>query len=254
MGILKVKTKDGYVPVGGVSDEQIARVVEDYLADHPTGDPDSGGNVELDTTLTQSGKAADAKAVGDALENVNSTNIYIGENTNTTVDDEGNVTTTEGSGGSGGGSGSGGSSAAEWQHLATVDFADEANQLSETSFTGLSNITEIFVKSDNVQSTNTSTASAFYLKINGVQVAMNILPIAKNGSAQYAWFYAKYNGLVWMPVRANGGAMTNNNVTTQAMQIPYNLIFDVGAATEFTLEVTNVSYKPVTGTIEVYVR
>lgn len=29
--------------------------------------PDSGGNVELDTTLTQSGKAADAKAVGDAL-------------------------------------------------------------------------------------------------------------------------------------------------------------------------------------------
>lgn len=29
--------------------------------------PDAGGNVELDTTLTQSGKAADAKAVGDAL-------------------------------------------------------------------------------------------------------------------------------------------------------------------------------------------
>lgn len=28
--------------------------------------PDSGGNVELDTTLTQSGKAADAKAVGDS--------------------------------------------------------------------------------------------------------------------------------------------------------------------------------------------
>ena len=29
---------------------------------------DSGQNVELDTTLTQSGKAADAKAVGDALD------------------------------------------------------------------------------------------------------------------------------------------------------------------------------------------
>ena len=26
-----------------------------------------GGNVELDTTLTQSGKAADAKATGDAI-------------------------------------------------------------------------------------------------------------------------------------------------------------------------------------------
>lgn len=31
---------------------------------------DSGQNVELDTTMTQSGKAADAKAVGDALANV----------------------------------------------------------------------------------------------------------------------------------------------------------------------------------------
>lgn len=29
-----------------------------------------GSKIELDTTLTQSGKAADAKAVGDALENV----------------------------------------------------------------------------------------------------------------------------------------------------------------------------------------
>lgn len=30
----------------------------------------SGGNIDLDTTLTQSGKAADAKAVGDAVENL----------------------------------------------------------------------------------------------------------------------------------------------------------------------------------------
>lgn len=32
--------------------------------------PDSGGNVELDTTLTQSGKAADAKAVGDKIAEI----------------------------------------------------------------------------------------------------------------------------------------------------------------------------------------
>lgn len=49
---------------GTVSDEQIADAVEDYFAEHPIESPDSGGNVELDTTLTQSGKAADAKAVG----------------------------------------------------------------------------------------------------------------------------------------------------------------------------------------------
>ena len=37
----------------------------------------SGGNVDLDTTLTQSGKAADAKAVGDALKSI-STGVVVG--------------------------------------------------------------------------------------------------------------------------------------------------------------------------------
>ncbi len=77
-------------PEGGtITDEQIANAVATYLAENPVevtnvvktvngvspdnnGNveitiPDSGQNVELDTTLTQSGKAADAKAVGDAL-------------------------------------------------------------------------------------------------------------------------------------------------------------------------------------------
>ena len=46
MGVLRVKTEDGFVAVGGGG---------------------GGASVELDTTLTKSGKAADAKAVGDAL-------------------------------------------------------------------------------------------------------------------------------------------------------------------------------------------
>ena len=32
----------------------------------------SGGTVEVDATLTQQGKAADAKAVGDAIDNLES--------------------------------------------------------------------------------------------------------------------------------------------------------------------------------------
>lgn len=210
--------------------------------------------VELDTSLSVVGKAADAKAVGDALENVNSTNIYIGDNTYTTVDEEGNVTTVEGGGGGSVPESGGTASSAEWRHLATVDFADETNQISSTRFDGLENITEIFVKSNSVQSADNGVTSNFYLAINGVKVAMSILPITKSGTVQYAWFYANYNGLVWMPVRANSGAIEDNNVSAQAMWVPYNLILDVGAATNFSLTVSNDSYIPVTGTLEVYVR
>lgn len=50
--------------MSGIDEEDIANAIEDYLIKHP------GGNVDLDTTLTQSGKAADAKAVGDALAKI----------------------------------------------------------------------------------------------------------------------------------------------------------------------------------------
>lgn len=100
-------------PDGTVTDEQIADAVEDYFTEHPIegksgvytlaegetiadapadadvvidpyADPEipEGGNgtdcvVELDTTLSESGKAADAKAVGDAFD---FTTIAVGNN------------------------------------------------------------------------------------------------------------------------------------------------------------------------------
>lgn len=48
------------------TDEYIKGLIEAALKNHPG----SGGNVELDTTLTQSGKAADAKAVGDKIAEI----------------------------------------------------------------------------------------------------------------------------------------------------------------------------------------
>lgn len=39
----------------------------------PAGDTTSGASIELDTTLAEEGKAADAKAVGDAISGVNET-------------------------------------------------------------------------------------------------------------------------------------------------------------------------------------
>ena len=48
----------------GASDEDIANAVESYLEENPI------EAVDLDTTLSKSGQAADAKAVGDAIGNI----------------------------------------------------------------------------------------------------------------------------------------------------------------------------------------
>ena len=61
-----------------------------------------GSTVELDTTLTQSGKAADAKAVGDAIAGKQDSGNYVKSVNGTAPDASGNVTVETGGGGSGG--------------------------------------------------------------------------------------------------------------------------------------------------------
>lgn len=61
-----------------------------------------GASVELDTTLTQSGKAADAKAVGDALAEKQDSGNYVKTVNGTAPDASGNVTVEAGGGSSGG--------------------------------------------------------------------------------------------------------------------------------------------------------
>ena len=84
--VLWVDTSDDSVDGGEytITDEDKAEIAE--MAAEMVEVPESGGNVELDTTLTQSGKAADAKAVGDAVEKI-SNEINSIANLETTVGD-----------------------------------------------------------------------------------------------------------------------------------------------------------------------
>ena len=84
--------------ITGATVDQIAKITAVDDTGKPTAweavDMPSGGGsaVELDTTLTQSGKAADAKAVGDALAEKQDSGNYVKSVNGTTPDASGNVT------------------------------------------------------------------------------------------------------------------------------------------------------------------
>lgn len=215
----------------------------------------TGGSVELDTTLSVSGKAADAKAVGDALENVNTTNIYIGENTSTTVDEEGNVTTTEGSGGSGsGGNNSGGSSA--FVLLDTVDFSaeDMAAMGSKKTFS-VDGVEEILLVWEGMQN-STTTKSWAQISLGGV--SYNAIATGVSGTGVYGYTIIKvYNGVGTHLFMTTGAIAGTNYAPTSignVMQTVYNLLPIVEPITTFGIGNPATQYYAVGGTVKVYVR
>lgn len=71
-----IKPGASTVPVGAPPTPSQAEQLQaqiDELREQGVG----GGSIELDNTLTQSGKAADAKAVGDALANLGGAKVYV---------------------------------------------------------------------------------------------------------------------------------------------------------------------------------
>ena len=89
---MSVKTKmqsliDAANAKTGKGDTDLTTAVQSLISESG-----GGSTVELDTTLTQSGKAADAKAVGDALDEKQDAGNYVKSVNGTTPDASGNVT------------------------------------------------------------------------------------------------------------------------------------------------------------------
>lgn len=91
MGVLRIMTENGLEQIRG------------------------GGSVKLDTTLTQSGKAADAKAVGDALAGKQPKGDYVKRVNGVAPDDSGNVAVPSGADG-----------VSSWNDLTDRPFGGEA--------------------------------------------------------------------------------------------------------------------------------
>lgn len=140
----------------------------------------------------------------------------------------------------------------EWSLLGTVDCSEASGPID---FTDLDDYTEIFVQCALVKNAN-ATASGYTLRINDIDIAQAFAYIGSQQTQDaYCWGYARYNGLVWMPVRGapaafNGNvALSNNN-----LNMPYNLIQNVGTAAKIRLTPPATQYQAVSGTITIWGR
>lgn len=117
----------------------------------------------------------------------------------------------------------------------------------------LNNVREIFGRYSGL-SNATDTDSAQGLFVNGIKIASSLYPVARTGGQLlYGYFHAAYNGLFWT-MEKSGNAISNENLSSGACYIPYNVVNDVGPATEVEFSTPNSKYAPISGKLEVWVR
>lgn len=228
-------------------------------------------SVKVDETLTESGSAADAKAVGDALgtkldKNQGVTNagkiLGVGEDGNVTPQDKPTYTLTDadkadvaekvtenGIAATLVDMPSGGGDKKEWTKILEAEVT-EATAAFEV--TGLGNYTEFLVINSGLQNA-TNIDSAQNLYINGTQVCVAFVDVPKSGGAAYNYTITKFNGLFW-ECHKSGRAISATNLAPSTAYIPYNIVLGVGKATSIKTATANTTYSPVSGKITIYGR
>lgn len=141
----------------------------------------------------------------------------------------------------------------EWTLLGEIDISAAGG--GNIELTRLDGLAEFYVIWEQVQN-QSATASGYNLVINGISVANNFVGISKfDVTPAFGWAIAKYNGLVWEVCRSNGANLASNvSLSSTNAILPYNHVFNVGAATTFKLSSPVIQYQAVAGTIRIYGR
>ena len=150
---------------------------------------------------------------------------------------------------------SGGSGDNELTLLADINF--DGNTASGFEYTGLDDVSEIYIVGAEIKSGLDNSRSSFSLKINDIEIsAGGVLNILKTSETD-TWnnyYIAKFNGAFWEPLKspAHGGANPVGHTTYPLY--PNSVVLDVGKAKKLYLYVINPSYKPVAGWMKIWVR
>lgn len=247
--------------------------------------------VTIDSTLMQSGQAADAKAVGDALQNFTPTEalnsefrvieltlgtkldknqgttnagkiLGVGEDGNVTPQDKPTYTLTDADktavaekvveDGIAATLVDVPSGGGDEKEWTKILEAEVTEATAAFEVTGLDNYTEFLVINSGLQNA-TNIDSAQNLYINGTQVCVAFVDVPKSGGSAYNYTITKFNGLFW-ECHKSGRAISATNLAPSTAYIPYNIVLGVGKATSIKTATANTTYSPVSGKITIYGR
>ena len=150
---------------------------------------------------------------------------------------------------------SGGGGNNELTLLADINF--DGNTASGFEYTGLDDVSEIYIVGREIKSGLDNSQSRFSLKINDIEIsAGSVLDIQKaSGTDTWNSYYiAKFNGVFWEPLRSPNHGGANPVGHTASPLYPNAVVLDVGKAKKLYLYVANPSYKPVAGWMKIWVR
>ena len=139
--------------------------------------------------------------------------------------------------------------------LADINF--DGNTAHGFEYTGLDDVSEIYIVGAEIKSGLDNSRSSFSLKINDIEIsAGGVLNIQKTSETD-TWnnyYIAKFNGAFWEPLKSptHGGANPVGHTTSPLY--PNSVVLDVGKAKKLYLYVVNPSYKPVAGWMKIWVR
>lgn len=137
-----------------------------------------------------------------------------------------------------------------WTKIIDAEITEATVSFSKN---GLPNVTELYIKCSQLANA-TQTDSTEWLFINSKMVSNKITKVSKvDGVKVFNWTHCKYNGLVWV-IYSSSGAISNENLSQNNAQCPYNLVDNVGAATSIEISSPTTQYAANTGKLEVWAR
>ena len=137
------------------------------------------------------------------------------------------------------------------------DINFDGNTASIFEYTGLDDVSEIYIVGGEIKSGLDNATAKFSLYINDIIIAASSVMTIQKASGTDKWNeynILRFNGAFWESLRSpnHGGASATGH--TNPAKYPNAVVLDVGKAKKVKLVVPNPAYKPVTGWMKIWVR